>query len=66
MKKRDLWLLFSAAAVVVTVAVLWRTEKRSTDTRLQRVSDEGYETAFDVLYPDRRRAGRKQHYGPVI
>jgi hypothetical protein len=32
----------------------------------QAVSEEGYETADDILFPNNKRRGDKLHYGPVL
>jgi len=41
-----------------------RTFKARHITR--KVSDEGYETANDILFPNYNRSNDKLHYGPVI
>jgi len=33
---------------------------------LTRVADEGYETAYDILFPKEETRGEKLHFGPVI
>ncbi|RYG52462.1 MAG: hypothetical protein EOO01_06505 [Chitinophagaceae bacterium] len=34
--------------------------------RLSHVSNEGYETAHDILYPNKRNRKSSLHYGPVL
>lgn len=49
------------AAIAVTVA-----RKVNTKKMLTKIADEGYETAQDILYPDRNNSGSQLHYGPVL
>jgi hypothetical protein len=58
-------IILGVAVAVVTVAALLNEEKKKTDM-LDKIADEGYETAFDVLYPNHKRKQRKQHYGPIL
>lgn len=53
--------LTSVAAALITVVALAKEKKRVA----VMVSEEGYETARDILYPGKRGYG-KLHYGPVI
>jgi hypothetical protein len=39
--------------------------KTKTQGMLNRIADEGYETAYDVLYPG-DSSNDNLHYGPVI
>lgn len=41
--------------------------RRELDTRraLERVADDGYETAHDVLYPGKKIRSSKVRYGPI-
>ena len=40
--------------------------KRRRQGRLRKISEEGYETAHDVLYPDNENQYRNLKYGPVL
>jgi hypothetical protein len=53
--------MVGVAAIVVTIA-------RRIDTKriLTKISDEGYETAHDVLYPGKDSTGSHLHYGPIL
>ena len=53
--------MVGVAAIVVTIA-------RRMDTKriLTKISDEGYETAHDVLYPGKDNTGGHLHYGPIL
>jgi len=54
--------IFAAAGIV-----LYITKRRSnTKLMLNKISDEGYETANDVLFPGKNIQGKNLRYGPVI
>jgi hypothetical protein len=53
--------VIGAAAIVVYAARTINSKRK-----LIKVSDEGYETAADILYPGKISKGKEQHYGPVI
>ncbi|GAA4339086.1 hypothetical protein GCM10023184_35960 [Flaviaesturariibacter amylovorans] len=52
-----------AGTAAALLAHLWRRKK--THRMLQSISNEGYETAADILYPEGRRGGDLL-YGPVL
>lgn len=54
------------AAGLLAAASIYLIRRSLTLKRLRRVSDDGYETAGDVLYPGRGTGSRKMKYGPVI
>ena len=57
-----------AALAAVGVAIYLMTrEKRmeKRNSRLAHIADEGYETAHDVLYPNKYKPSKLQ-YGPVL
>jgi len=59
-------IIISVAIVAVTASIIYRRMLRSRcGDILTEVSDEGYETAHDILFPGKRRGG-KLHYGPVL
>ena len=51
-------LLIALAAGVITGLIIYTVRKEKKKTMLRRISDEGYETAEDILYPDKRRSGK--------
>ena len=65
MKKTSQFLLIAGAAVAagLTIYAIRRHRKNMRDAR---VSQEGYETAHDVLYPTKKHSRRKLHFGPVL
>ncbi len=54
----------SAAAIVGLMLYSYRRKK--TCNMLNEVSNEGYETAADVLFPNNGKRGSRLHYGPVL
>ncbi|MDF2380993.1 hypothetical protein JMG10_05940 [Nostoc ellipsosporum NOK] len=61
-----LLLAIAAAAVTAAVVAYAAARRNRSNKQLRRVSDEGYETAHDVLFPDNGHKGQKLHYGPVL
>lgn len=54
-------------AILTAVILLLKTPKRETEQQLAEVSDEGYETAHDILYPNQKlQPDKRLHYGPVL
>jgi hypothetical protein len=64
MKKNSTLPLMLAAIGAALITVFFISSKKRKKM-LSRVAEEGYETAADILYPD-KRVGSKLHYGPVI
>lgn len=54
------------AAIALTGTIIYVTRSYNTRKRLLHISNEGYETAHDILYPTRYNRGRKLQYGPVL
>lgn len=56
------------ALTVAGVAAVAITLVRRMDTKriLAKISDEGYETAHDVLYPGKGSTGGHLRYGPIL
>ena len=57
-----------AGLTMVSILSVYIFRKRSKNTgyMLRRVSDEGYETAHDVLFPHKSKRGKNLRYGPVL
>jgi hypothetical protein len=56
-----------AFAVVGVAAIAVTLAKKVSDRRmLTKIADEGYETAQDILFPDKYNTGGQLQYGPVL
>ncbi len=64
--KTTIRILIGVAAIAITGFVIYRIRSRNTGEMLSKVSDEGYETAHDVLFPTKSKRGKNLQYGPVI
>lgn len=53
------------AALGAAALTAYFVRRMDTKRMLAQVSDEGYETAPDILFPDKEVNGNL-HYGPVI
>ena len=61
--KKALTILTVAAAGCLAYYIIRRIESRNMR---KKIASEGFETATDVLYPDRRRSFKKYRIGPII
>jgi hypothetical protein len=52
-------LLISLAAIVATGIILYIHEKEEHEKRLDKVADEGYETAWDIHFPEKPRRTKR-------
>jgi len=59
-------ILLGVAAVATTGTLIYITRTYNTRRRLTHISNEGYETAHDILYPTKYNRAKKLHYGPVL
>lgn len=64
--KKTLRILAGITALAVVGMIIYRKRSRNTIDMLRNVSDEGYETAHDVLYPTKDKRARDLRYGPVL
>ena len=58
--------LFGITAVALAGFVIYRIRRRNTGMMLSQVSEEGYETAHDVLFPGNSNRGSNLRFGPVL
>lgn len=61
-KKNTLILLGLTVALTVTTVVLIssiKKKRRNMQLQKQEIADEGYETAYDILYPLKKQQWRK-------
>ena len=59
-------IVYGAAAIAFTGLLVYVTRRANTKRRIAEVSNEGYETAADLLHPKTNRRFKKIHYGPVL
>ncbi|MEO8770559.1 MAG: hypothetical protein ABI402_10755 [Ferruginibacter sp.] len=64
--KKTFRILAGVTAVAIVATVIYRRKNRNTGHMSRQVSDEGYETAHDVLFPKESGKGKYLRYGPVI
>ncbi|MEI2749530.1 MAG: hypothetical protein V9E88_12300 [Ferruginibacter sp.] len=64
--KKNTRFMFAISTAILTGLVILGVRYRRKKRMLNRVADEGYETAHDVLFPHKSTAGKKLHLGPVI
>lgn len=62
MKATTTKLLLAIGAAAATGFLIYSFRRHRTNQRLEKVSDEGYETAHDILFPDRSHRKRKLQY----
>ena len=46
--------------------IRYMVKRYQYEWRDARVADEGYETAYDILFPEMKDDRKKKQYGPVI
>lgn len=66
MKKNTKTLLWITAATATLTLAVYITRHQRNKNKLARISDEGYEIAQDILYPDKLKDYKKLRYGPVL
>jgi hypothetical protein len=60
-------IIFLLGSVALGGLVLYAAARAYQENlRTQAISEEGYETANDILFPNDNRRGDKLHYGPVL
>lgn len=59
-------LTFGLAALAVTAIAVYIFKSSESRRILNQISDEGYETANDILFPGKKIKAKHLHYGPVI
>ena len=64
--KKTFLIFLGITSVAVAGIIIYRKRSRNTGHMLSKVSDEGYETAHDVLFPRKSKRGKNLRYGPVL
>lgn len=57
---------FSLGAVTAAAIIVYLSKCAETKRMLDEIADEGYETAQDILFPDKDIQSGNLQYGPVI
>ncbi|WP_152270676.1 hypothetical protein [Agriterribacter humi] len=65
MKKTDK-ILVAVAAGFLAGLIVYAARRYKERSILNQVANEGYETAHDILFPNKSQMGKKLHYGPVL
>lgn len=63
--RRSTKIAFGISAVAVAGLIVYAASGVRTRHMLKQISNEGYETAGDILYPQKRKRGKKLNKGPV-
>ena len=66
MKTRNKMILAALAIVFGGLLIFAANRHKKTNRMLTKIADEGYETASDVLFPDKQKRNSKLRYGPVL
>lgn len=64
--KKNTKILLGIAAMAGTAILVYGIRSRTRRKMLNQVAEEGYETAHDVLFPQKSSMGKKLHLGPII
>jgi hypothetical protein len=59
-------LILTVAAMVTGWLVLYIVRRIQSSIMRRKIAAEGFETAFDILYPRKRRRLSKYIMGPVV
>ncbi len=59
-------LILGLAALGAAAMIVYIAKRISSNRMLTKISDEGYETAHDILYPNKYHNGKGLQYGPVL
>ncbi len=57
---------FGIAVVAAAGVVIYLARSSQTKRMLNQIADEGYETAHDILFPNKKMRDKRLKYGPVI
>ena len=64
--KKSTILLTGFGIALVAGAAIYLSRRNKSNRRHAKISEEGYETAEDILFPGKKRRSSRLHYGPVI
>ena len=65
--KKSTTILLATTAVSLGIALYLLSKKnKCAPMDTSKIADEGYETAHDILYSNKRNKPKDVHYGPVL
>lgn len=64
MKKNTTKILIGIGIAATAGFIIYAVRRQQSNKRHARVADEGYETAHDILYPQKKYKRKKVQYGP--
>jgi hypothetical protein len=64
MKKNTTKILIGIGIAAAAGFIIYAVRRQQSNKRHARVADEGYETAHDILYPQKKYKRKKVQYGP--
>jgi len=59
-------ILFGLSVAAIVGLIVYVIRKKNTKKMLNQIADEGYETAHDILFPNKEKRDSRLQYGPVI
>lgn len=65
MRNSEKIIAVAAAATLIGVALI-AIDKLRIRMFLNNIAEEGYETAHDILYPERSKGEKRLRFGPVL
>lgn len=65
-KQQQRLLIVGIAAFAAGLATAELLKQKGIRTKLSKIAEEGYETAHDILFPDKLIPEKKLHFGPVL
>ncbi len=65
-KKHQAMIALGIAAIAAGLIVHELLKDHDTRKKISQLADEGYETALDILFPEKEIRDQKLHFGPVL
>jgi hypothetical protein len=65
-KSSQKMIVVGLAAFVAGLALAELLRNANTRKKLSQIAEEGYETALDILFPEKDVEGKNLHFGPVL
>lgn len=65
-KKHQAMIAVGIAAFAAALIIHELLHDYDTRKKINQLADEGYETALDILFPEKEIRNKKLHFGPVL